>query len=261
MSEVALLNSKSAVAMESALIDGDLSKFTAEQRVVYYKNVCESLGLNYLTKPFAYIKLNGKLTLYALKDCTEQLRQRDGVSIRDIRTQSLDGVFIVTAYATSKDGKEDVATGAVPTLNLKGEALANAFMKAETKAKRRVTLSICGLGWADESEVASIPNAKTVDVNFETGEIVYDAKAALELPIMGQASAPYTIEQAIAELTNCTDMTTLAGTFQRASPIFRHLPEELKHLITAKDKRKEQLTEAELIKMDIVELHDSVDGA
>jgi len=29
---------------------------------------------------------------------------------------------------------------------LKGEARANAFLKAVTKAKRRVTLSICGLG-------------------------------------------------------------------------------------------------------------------
>jgi ribosomal protein S13 len=45
-------------------------------------------------------------------------------------------------------------------------------MKAETKAKRRVTLSIVGLGWTDESEVDSIPGAQAVRVDPETGEIL-----------------------------------------------------------------------------------------
>jgi hypothetical protein len=33
------------------------------------------------------------------------------------------------------------------------------MMKAVTKAKRRVTLSICGLGMLDETEVDSVPGA------------------------------------------------------------------------------------------------------
>ena len=37
-------------------------------------------------------------------------------------------------------------------------------MKAKTKAKRRVTLSICGLGILDESEADTMPGAVTVDV-------------------------------------------------------------------------------------------------
>ena len=45
------------------------------------------------------------------------------------------------------------------TLLLKGDALANALMKAETKAKRRVTLSIAGLGWLDETELDTIAQA------------------------------------------------------------------------------------------------------
>jgi hypothetical protein len=45
--------------------------------------------------------------------------------------------------------------------NVKGEFRANLIMKAVTKAKRRVTLSICGLGFLDESEVESIADAKT----------------------------------------------------------------------------------------------------
>ena len=55
-------------ALESILVEGNLDKLTPVQRLDYYAATCKSLGLNPLTKPFAYIKLNGKTTLYALKD-------------------------------------------------------------------------------------------------------------------------------------------------------------------------------------------------
>jgi hypothetical protein len=63
---------------------------------------------------------------------------------------------VVTANAQDAKGRVDESTGAVPVEGVKGESLANAMMKAETKAKRRVTLSICGLGLLDESEVGSV---------------------------------------------------------------------------------------------------------
>jgi len=50
-------------------------------------------------------------------------------------------------------------------------------MKAETKAKRRVTLSICGLGLLDETEVETVSTAVPTIVNVETGEIVEDVPA------------------------------------------------------------------------------------
>ncbi len=65
-------------------------------------------------------------------------------------------------------GREDESIGALPITNLKGEALSNAIMKCETKAKRRVTLSICGLSMMDETEVESIPNHKIVDAKPST---------------------------------------------------------------------------------------------
>ena len=152
-----------ASTIEQVLISGDLNRLTAEQRNIYYKSVCDSLGLNPLTRPFDYIVLNGKLTLYARKDCTDQLRSLRGISIRIVSRETIEGVTIVTAQATDKTGRIDESTGAVSVANLRGEALANAVMKAETKAKRRVTLSICGLGFTDESEVESIPNARVGD--------------------------------------------------------------------------------------------------
>ena len=143
--------------------------------VLYYNNICKSLNLNPLTRPLEYIKLNGKLTLYTRKEATDQLRKLHKVSITKLETQVVEGVYIVTAYARTADGQEDVGTGAVTIKGLLNDALANAFLKAETKAKRRVTLSICGLGLVDESEVSSIPNAKTVSVDPKTGELLENA--------------------------------------------------------------------------------------
>lgn len=156
------LQASLAVEIERVLLTGDLSKLDADQRLAYYNKVCSSLGLNPLTKPFSYILLNGKLVLYALKDATEQLRKLHGVSITELTSQRLEDVFVVTAKAQDKTGRTDAATGAVSIGNLKGESLANALMKAETKAKRRATLSICGLGMLDETEAESIGSAPVV---------------------------------------------------------------------------------------------------
>ena len=147
-------------AIENALIKGDLSQLNPEQRLSYYKSVCESVGLNTLTKPFEYIQLNGKLTLYATRACTDQLRSVHKVSVKITAREKFDDIYIVTAQATNSEGRFDESTGAVNVSNLKGEALANAYLKAETKAKRRVTLSLCGLGLLDESEVETIAYAK-----------------------------------------------------------------------------------------------------
>jgi hypothetical protein len=72
------------------------------------------------------------------------------------------GVYIVTSKASLPDGRCTESIGAVNIQGLKGEAYANAIMKAETKAKRRATLDLLGLGVLDESEAESIPNATTV---------------------------------------------------------------------------------------------------
>ena len=157
--------------MESVMMAGDLSKLTPKQRVDYYGHVCQSMQLNPLTKPFDYISLNGKLTLYATKNCTDQLRSRDSVSIKISNRQVLNGIYLVTVAASTPDGRVDESTGAVNVEGLKGEFLANAYMKAETKAKRRATLSICGMGLLDELEVEDTPSSRRVHVDQETGKI------------------------------------------------------------------------------------------
>ena len=164
--------SQDAAIIEQAVIAGDLSNLTPQMRMQYYMKVCDSLGLNPFTKPFDYIKLNGKLTLYAKRDATDQLRKTHGVSINITSRDTVAEVYIVTAQAVNAEGRTDEATGAVCISGLKGENLANAMMKAETKAKRRVTLSICGLGWMDETEAPTVPGASFVEAEHPTPEVL-----------------------------------------------------------------------------------------
>jgi hypothetical protein len=151
--------SKDIVA--NLIINGDLSQMTKDQKAEYIVKVCHSLGLNPLTEPLKILKLQGKQKLYATKDASEQLRQIHQVSITGLEKQFNNDLYIVTASASDKYGKQDRSTGAISVGGLKGDDLANALMKAETKAKRRVTLSICGLGMIDETEAQDIPGAST----------------------------------------------------------------------------------------------------
>lgn len=152
-------------AIEQVLIKGDLSDLTADQRLSYYKAVCESVGLNPLTKPFEFLKLNNKIVLYALKGATDQLRSLHGISIGAPLIQYIDDIVFVSVTASDKTGRTDADTGAVTVGRLQGDAKCNAVMKAITKAKRRVTLSLCGLGMLDETEIETIPDARPVPVD------------------------------------------------------------------------------------------------
>src|SRR5439155_26478908 len=148
-----------ALLMERVVVGGDLSKLTATERMQYYAEVCKSVGLNPLTQPFAYLYLSNKMVLYARKEATEQLRELKGVSITKLESALADGILTVTAYGHNKQGRTDAATGAVSLDGKRGQEKADLCMKAETKAKRRLTLSLCGLGMLDESEVEVPPGA------------------------------------------------------------------------------------------------------
>jgi hypothetical protein len=158
--------------MDEVIAKGNLADLSPDERARYYLEVCQSIGLNPLTKPFDYLSLSGKLVLYATKTATDQLRTLRGVSIVRIDAETVGDLRIVQAFARDASGREDMDIGVVNVKGLAGEFLANSYMKALTKAKRRVTLSICGLGWMDDSEIDAIPGAQRVSVDVETGEII-----------------------------------------------------------------------------------------
>lgn len=156
MSSVVTVKEKNMLAVESALVLNDISKLTADQRMEYYKSICDSVGLNHMTKPFAFLTLQGKTVLYATKDCAEQLRKIHGVSTQIISQGVVDDCYEVRIKARDKTGREDEDFASIPLNNVKGADLSNLKMKCVTKAKRRATLSICGLGMLDESELDTV---------------------------------------------------------------------------------------------------------
>ena len=141
---------------------GDLSKLTTQQRVEYLVATCKSLGLNPLTRPIRFLSLNGQIQIYFTRDGTDQLRSSRNITLHVVDKSIDAGVFSVTVRARTKDGREDEDIGAI-VLPASGDSRANALMKAITKAKRRVTLSICGLGQTDESELDTMPGARVFD--------------------------------------------------------------------------------------------------
>lgn len=162
------------VALETAMMTNDLSYMQPAARLLFVKRICDGLGISIETMPFEFIKFKGFVKLYANKGCAEQLRRVRNISIKITDRADLEskGVFMVTAEATDNiTGRTDSAIGAVTTKGLCGESLCNALMKAETKAKRRVTLSICGLNMLDECELEGLGKYQKMAFNKETGDL------------------------------------------------------------------------------------------
>jgi hypothetical protein len=233
-----------AEVLEKVVVGGDLAKLTPAERVFYYRRLCESLDLNPLTTPFQYIMLQGRLTLYVKASATEQIRENKDVSIVMLVTAYDKEQDLYTATATAsrpafdRNGlttghRADVATGVVSLAGLKGEARANAMMKAETKAKRRVTLSICGLGMMDESEVGpgfrlddptsvtGVSEAARVEVDQQTGEIqAPPVEAELSLPL-GDVDEGTQRELLLGKIHGAQDLCAI-GAAKRAEMWAKH---------------------------------------
>ena len=195
--------------IETLLMEGDLTGLSVPERLQFYNALCRTLGLNPLTRPFEYIVFTnrdqdeeadpsnadeeqiqsqprGKMTLYARADCAAQLRKIHKVGIGKDMRRRRDGEFYVVeadAFIHDRAGiRTDTSTGIVwlkkwkrsggnrSLVDLSGREMANAMMKAETKAKRRVTFSICGLHILDESELEDL-TSMTFDVS-ESGRVI-----------------------------------------------------------------------------------------
>lgn len=167
------------------VLGGDLSGLNPDERVQYVIALDRRLGLDPATQPLKLIELDGKLVVYADRSCCQQLNRLHRISHQILARKTEDGLHKVECKATSHDGRSTVNVGIVPVLEpdrikvwnpqartktwttnpkagqaLKGEALATAQMKAETKAKRRSTLDLVGLGLLDETEIDAVRGAE-----------------------------------------------------------------------------------------------------
>ena len=233
---IALRNDVSGAVLEKVILGNDLAALTAVEKVQYVGWICKTLGLNPATQPIALIKFQGKEIPYMRKDGTEQLRKNNNVSITKIETKVHEGgLYVATACAKLPNGREDSSTGAVTIATLKGDALANAMMKAETKAKRRVTLSICGLGFLDESELDTMQGAQKVEIQ------PLPIKQDIKLPVKNNEE----LEDALINISQCDNLDELQHCFGSAYKQFAQSrdKESLQKLIVAKDKKKQEIEE------------------
>lgn len=185
--------------IKKIMLDGDLSGLDDKSKVKYYNMYCNRLGLDPTTQPFGLITFrdkygNEKVQLYAKKECSWQLAKRDGISVIEKKEKVINDVLMIEVTVQNKDGRNDIDVGAVNIKNLSGDALANAYMKCTTKAKRRAILSISGIGLIDESEIHTVKGATT-----ETIKDVTPKKKSQELKIENDNQTEEKIEKSFED--------------------------------------------------------------
>ena len=161
--------------IEKIVTKGDLSGLSIQQKLAYLKYTCERLELNPAAQPFNLISFRQgnsyKEVLYCTKAGAEQITKNNKVSHQIISEKEEKGLYIVKARASLPDGRfvEDMGivdiskgfSGGIPS----NTELANLMLKAITKAKRRATLSLLGLGMMDETEAETLPENKVIDIS------------------------------------------------------------------------------------------------
>lgn len=149
------------------VLAGDLSTMNQGQKVAYYLHRCRELNLDPAEQPFAIVSMKGgKLVLYALKACTDALCRIHKVTRTVISSEVISGLYVVRVRA-EVGGRSDEDVGAVAIEGVKGDDLCNAMMKATTKAKRRVVLSLFGIGALDETELETVGEHSTETIEIE----------------------------------------------------------------------------------------------
>lgn len=195
---------KQETPFEKVFLKGDLSSLTIPEKISYYKEFCKRLGLDPFTQPFKLMVFDGKEVLYCDRSGAQQLNKLHNVSHEITSREIVNDCYIVTAksfcegrytenigavpltkangiWETSSNGKKYLKTDGTFT-KLSGDALCNAMMKAETKAKRRATIDILGLGVLDETEIEIIPGATKLELKeiSESAPSIEDAKSIIE---------------------------------------------------------------------------------
>jgi len=168
--------------IESIVTRGDLSGLREEQLVGYYNYRCQQVGLDPSAKPFDLLVLSGKKVLYANAGATQQLANLHGLSTQITNRERVEDVYLVSVRCTGKDGRSSENQGAVDIKGLSGEKLANALMKATTKAIRRTVLAHCGLGMLDETELETIPSSQMQKMDLQVPKKLPPIDQVLDKP-------------------------------------------------------------------------------
>jgi hypothetical protein len=230
--------------LELVFSGGDLSKLKPAERLAYIAWWCGEVQIPKAINPLIFIRTDdGKVRPYSTKATTDYLRKRDGVTIKILEQGFKGDYYIVRVAAKAIGGREDEDLGVVAVTDKMGPKMrGNMMMTAVTKAKRRVTLSICGMGMTDESEMADVPGAKPLKFDPETGELSEEMRAPTiaeikeggvrPIPVNGSQEAVDNLskaDKAIAEFQAAQDLATLHAVATRYQDIQGSERERLRH--------------------------------
>jgi hypothetical protein len=204
MTALATIEQKQENILGQLITKGNLAMLSEQNRIDYYYMMCDRYGLDPLSKPFDYITTKTKdgevISLYPNTRAAAQMRANQGISVSIASRELLGDVYMVTAKAIRRDGTFEECAGCVPIYkDMAPQAKANAYMKAETAARRRATIAACGM--ADSEGDITPVDAK--DGGLEPSADVLDAEV-ME-PLSKQISAkiaaiPGLTSEAVAEL-------------------------------------------------------------
>jgi hypothetical protein len=182
----------------------DLEHLNEDQKATYYRDACNFLGIPANLNLLAYIEMvvgdNGRhLVLYAKKGATDLIRQNRGISTISLEALPKDlvpGQVCFMAAGRDKNGREERAIGAADIDGLRGKALTDAVMIAQTRATRRMTLQFVGGGILDESEIpasnALVNNVALDAITAQPVVIPNPVPSVVEPPAYVDYSVPIT---------------------------------------------------------------------
>ena len=178
------------------ILSNDLSGLTKDQRVQYVAYRCKQSGLDVAGCPFNLIETNGKVFLYANKEAAAQLNQLRSLSPVVSKEEFLmDNTIFKVTYRVTENGRSTEDCGAVALVNIKRGVqgnpdevrkmapaeVADAIMKAHTKAKRRAILTHCGIGTNDLDEPLVVPDMTPQKEEIKQTEVTVKPSPAAEI--------------------------------------------------------------------------------
>ena len=207
--------SLSPQVMESLIGSGDLSRMSPGDRVAYYDAVCQSVGLNPLTKPFEFISFQGRTVMYCTAAGCQQLAGMHGISLEIVERVSHPDACEVVVRAKFRDGRTVDNIGIVPlvgdqkTGHVSAQTRIVAQKKAVTQAYRRAVLSAVGLAFPSTDELpdgAGYSVDAPVAADPTTGEI---REVARPLPPPAPEAVPQSIREKISDCQDVDDINML----------------------------------------------------
>jgi len=142
--------------------NGETGHFSVGEKGKLLSFICDEYGLNPTFVPFNFIMFQGKERLYLTKVGCDAIANNKQLT-RTITTRHYDAdtnIYTVSAIVSDGVRKEEASASVFCAgfdnkkqayVRMTGEALANAYLKTESKAKRRATLAFIGFAFEEDS--------------------------------------------------------------------------------------------------------------